>query len=580
MRKEIEKLEIKLSNTTDIKEKVDTLIALIAILKEVDPHRSLELCQRAIELATTGQFESEPYQKGFTLALIHQGSVFSILGDTSQAMKSVSHAISILTGTNDLYGLTKALNLFGIIYMNLGDFHKALSYSLEALNMARENQNAQQEAAILSNLGHVYNRLGDIKKELEVYNQALKLVRGDDKDKMTSIIFNNIAMAYHTQKRYAKALEAAQKSLRISQDIGVRLLETNVLCTIGDIYLDMSSYAKAVEYFQKSMMLAQETGDRFLEMLTLFSSGKLYSEQKNLKKAISYLQQALKLAQELKSKPELSQIHKTLAQVYKSQGKFELALDHYESFHVINEEVFNYESNSKIRNLKILHETEDALKKAETYQVKNTELEEMVAERTFELEQANIQIIQAYDKSLEGWAKALELRHNDTLGHTMRVVDLTMKLAIKMGISDDELIHIRRGALLHDIGKLAIPDRILNKKGPLSKEEMTVMQKHPEYSQQLLTPIEFLHPALDIPKYHHEKWNGSGYPFGLKEDEIPLAARIFAVVDVWDALCFDRPYQKAWEKKTTLEYILSEAGTHFDPEVVKVFIDMAEKNEL
>jgi putative nucleotidyltransferase with HDIG domain len=196
------------------------------------------------------------------------------------------------------------------------------------------------------------------------------------------------------------------------------------------------------------------------------------------------------------------------------------------------------------------------------------------------LKRSNLDLLLAYDATIEGWSKALDLRDKETEGHTLRVTDMTLLLARHMGVNEAELVHIRRGALLHDIGKMGIPDEILLKPGPLTDEEWVIMHQHPRYAFDLLMPIEFLHPALDIPYCHHEKWDGSGYPRGLKGVQIPLDARIFAVVDVWDALRSDRPYRKAWPEEKVRNQIKSESGTHFDPEIVDLFMGLLlEKSE-
>ncbi len=191
------------------------------------------------------------------------------------------------------------------------------------------------------------------------------------------------------------------------------------------------------------------------------------------------------------------------------------------------------------------------------------------------LQHLNIELSLAYDKTIEGWSKALDMRDKETEGHSQRVTEMTVCIALTFGIKkDEELIHIRRGALLHDIGKMGIPDSILLKPGKLTEEEWTIMKLHPVTARNLLYPIEFLGPALDIPYCHHEKWDGTGYPRGLKGEEIPIAARIFAVVDFWDALRSDRPYRPAWPNGKVLEHIRSLAGTHFDPKVVEIFLKM------
>jgi len=185
-------------------------------------------------------------------------------------------------------------------------------------------------------------------------------------------------------------------------------------------------------------------------------------------------------------------------------------------------------------------------------------------------------LVLAYDVTLEGWARALELRDRETEGHTQRVTELTVRLARALGMSEAELVHVRRGALLHDIGKMGIPDGILLKPGELTDAEWEIMRQHPQFAYDMLQPIAYLRPALDIPYGHHEKWDGTGYPRGLRGKQIPLAARIFAVVDVWDALRSDRPYRPAWSDEQVLEYIESQAGKHFDPRVVEVFLQMVD----
>jgi putative nucleotidyltransferase with HDIG domain len=189
-----------------------------------------------------------------------------------------------------------------------------------------------------------------------------------------------------------------------------------------------------------------------------------------------------------------------------------------------------------------------------------------------DLQNASLEISRAYDSTLEGWARALELKDAETTGHSLRVVDLSLQLAERLGFTGEKLSHIRRGALLHDIGKMAVPDSILQKPGPLSEEEWAMMRQHPRFAFDMLAPVSFLRQALDIPHYHHEKWDGSGYPDGLKGNQIPLAARIFAIVDVWDALCSDRPYREAWPEEKVYHYIQEQSGSHFDPQVVEAFL--------
>ena len=189
------------------------------------------------------------------------------------------------------------------------------------------------------------------------------------------------------------------------------------------------------------------------------------------------------------------------------------------------------------------------------------------------MQRSNLALITAYDATIEGWSRALNLRDKETEGHSHRVTELTVRIAHAMGIRGAEQVHIRRGALLHDIGKMGIPDRILLKPGPLNEEEWEIMRKHPVFAYEMLSPIDYLRPALDIPYCHHEKMDGTGYPRGLKGEQIPLSARIFAVVDILDALSSDRPYRPAWPNEKVLEHIRSLTGGHLDPNVVETFLE-------
>jgi PAS domain S-box-containing protein/putative nucleotidyltransferase with HDIG domain len=196
------------------------------------------------------------------------------------------------------------------------------------------------------------------------------------------------------------------------------------------------------------------------------------------------------------------------------------------------------------------------------------------AQLFLDLQRGNLELGLAYQETIEGWARALDLRDKETEGHSRRVTEMAVTLCRALGVSSAELVQVRRGALLHDIGKMGITDAILLKPSPLTPEEWVEMRKHPTSAVELLSPIHFLRPALDIPRHHHEKWDGSGYPQGLKGPAIPLTARAFSVVDVYDALTSDRPYRKAWPREQALAYLVEQAGTHFDPAVVQTFLHL------
>jgi HD-GYP domain-containing protein (c-di-GMP phosphodiesterase class II) len=188
------------------------------------------------------------------------------------------------------------------------------------------------------------------------------------------------------------------------------------------------------------------------------------------------------------------------------------------------------------------------------------------------LQRSLVELTVAYDATVEAFSRAIEMREGEPIGHTRLVTEVTVRLAKVLGVSAEGQTHIRRGAMLHDIGKMGIPESILKKETKLTKEELAFIKLHPQFAYDLLIPIVFLHQAIEIPYYHHERWDGNGYPQGLKGEEIPLAARIFAVVDVWDALISDRPQRKAWSEELAISLIKEQSGQQFDPSVVDAFL--------
>lgn len=196
----------------------------------------------------------------------------------------------------------------------------------------------------------------------------------------------------------------------------------------------------------------------------------------------------------------------------------------------------------------------------------------LLTEQRQEMGLMHNELLVAYDKTIEGWTRALDLRDKETEGHTQRVTGMAVQLARAAGFSEEALKHVWRGGMLHDVGKLGIPDAILLKPDKLTNEEWKIMRLHPVYAYEWLSHIEYLQPALDVPYCHHEKWDGTGYPRGLKGEEIPLAARLFAIVDVWDAITSDRPYRKAWSREKAVEHIREQAGKYFDPKIVEMFV--------
>jgi putative nucleotidyltransferase with HDIG domain len=198
----------------------------------------------------------------------------------------------------------------------------------------------------------------------------------------------------------------------------------------------------------------------------------------------------------------------------------------------------------------------------------------LVLDRQQQQERVQAEIRQVQRNQIECLASILRIRDNETEQHSQRVMELALHLAHAMGLSAEATEHVRWGALLHDIGKIGVPDHVLFHEGPLTDEHWRLMRQHPRHAEAILSSIEYLREALDIPRYHHEKWDGTGYPYGLRGEQIPLIARMFSIIDVWDALTSDRPYRAAWSQQQACRYIAEQAGKSFDPQIVAIFLAM------
>ncbi len=295
------------------------------------------------------------------------------------------------------------------------------------------------------------------------------------------------------------------------------------------------------------------------------------SSEKVIKKIVNFVPESL-------SVPEITQAKITFKDKSYSRGKVKSATKT-----LVSPIRFNQEELGSVE----LNYSENGTKLSKTALVDDEIIIKMLSERlgilsaifekNEEIERLKNEALNAYDRTIEAWATAFETQHKEASGHTARVTNLAIQLAQELGFEGDDLVHIRRGALLHDIGKISIPDEIISKPGKLTEAEFDVVRRHPLFAKKWLSQIDLLKPALQIPYYHHEKWDGSGYPLGLTGEEIPQVARLFSIVDVWDALTSDRPYRRALSRDEALNLIISQSGSHFDPKVVEKFVSLLSK---
>ena len=729
------KLEVLLSQLQEQIEPEQRLQLLNDLSEEysdIDYLKAFETAEEMYHLALKHNIDNFIAQ-----ALGQKAWLHACFGNVQESLTFASQAQLIYTRLGDEKGLAQASLHASAALRRLGDYPGALEEALTALDLYQTHGDRQGIAETMARLSYLYVHLGDY-EQAEIYGlkaySEFEAIKGSGGIYKFSIP-NSLAMAYFHQNKHIEAMNIFFREVDFLRkqnnkpDLGI------ALNNLGTVLLELDRLVEAEELVAEALRLDVETNHRYGEINCLFTLGEIEEKKKNYEGAISYFNQSLEKAIANHVEQIVYELHDRLATVYENLGQVDLAFAHLKKYREIRERLFKTESLDRIRGLRIVHETkqaiEEARRNAEVVSQRNREIELLqktlttmstYSERrhildvvcmemsstlkstlsmaitidsdqqhgtieagfhgdkkldlldlklgelidrdsklaTNVLDEGRIEVIRdvdsyfggtvrlasliknfgvfsliampiivnkctvmvlvvgfdnkreftdadinlattlaaslsqifenahlyqslvaahdtlskAYDATIEGWAKILELHDLETEGHARRVTEQTIKLAQAFGVSNDEIIHIRRGALLHDIGKLGIPDQIILKNGSLTEEEWEIMRKHPQFACEMLADIEYLKPALDIPYCHHEKWDGSGYPQGLRGEQIPLVARLFAVVDVWDALRSDRPYRKGWSDEKVYDYIRSLSGTHFDPKAVEAFFVM------
>lgn len=515
---------------------------------------SLRLYQEALSI---------DYTQGIIGALIVQANSYSWLDNIQDAFAVLDKASDFLTSEPITPWSVRLHFVYGTLYRNFSDFDQALEHYLIALKQAEILKAPEEIALANGNVAMMYLYLQEYEKAIEGLQQILnnEQILSDTNRLFTAYL--NLATAYYHQKDSELAIRMATNALKIAS---TEISKIKAHGNLGAAYLINGDLDEAKIHLTISYDLAIKAGDPFTQCISSIDLADFFIETQDVKRSVDTLQRALFLAQSTSNKQGMRDCHQRLYSIYRQQDDWENALFHHENFSRIDKEIFNENSDKRIRNLEVLHRV-NVLRESER------KLSKKVSEQTVELQHLISELEQAYETTLQGWAQALEFRDRETEGHSRRVTDLAITIGKDLGFSEEKLRHLYYGALLHDIGKMGIPDDILNKSGPLTQEEREVINQHPVYAYELLKKIRYLQPAIAIPYSHHENWDGTGYPQGLKGEEIPLEARIFSIIDHWDALTSDRPYRKTWSQEKTIEYIKSEKGKKFDPQLVDIVLD-------
>lgn len=524
--------------------------------------------ERGLHLA--GQLRDLPTQAE---ALNLLSGIQHSLGETEAARHSLESALSLRRGLRDQRGQADCLSNLGVLSLHQGDYASALEHLFAAHVLHQQFpavMDRQGEGRCLINIGVVYDELSDHGSALRYYQEALVIARetGDRPSQVLCLL--NSGEAHRDLGEAPQASDALRAALLLSRELGYRTGEVNALHGLGSVALWQGQHADALAWFQEASRLGFHLGDRDSDINVLLGLGESLLHQGETAEAIQALKGALDLAHLAERKRAIAQAHQMLSQAHAAQGHFEQALIHHQAFHKADKEIFNTDQDKQIRSLTSQFELERAQHQTEMYRVRNElaeqamiEAQGQVQERTRELERAQIEIVTRL-------AVAAEYRDDTTGEHTWRVGHYAAAIAVRLGLPSDQVTLIRDAARLHDVGKIGIPDAILLKPGKLTEEEYEQIKGHTLIGGRILSggQSELLRLAEHIALAHHERWDGSGYPYQLSGQDIPLAARIVAVADVFDALTHNRSYKRTWTVAEAMEELERQSGQHFDPEVV------------
>ena len=563
---------------TQLRQQQSHTVAFVEALNElseayfgIDAARSLQLSQEAYETAVLLQDARQQ-----AISLWQLGWVYAVQGEMDLSLAKVSAAYLLAQEIKDLRLEAKVVYVLGLIHGVTGNYPESLQYRMRALEIAREVGNRVLEADSLNAIGVQYSELGDHKQALSNYSAVLSIYRELESNREPMVLIN-IADACTRMGDFPQALHYAQMALEISHRLETTWYDSSILRIMGAVYLDMGDGELALSCYQQAatVHLDPKSNGQVLggpeRVNLMIDMGKAHLLRNATDEATRIWIQALAEAQHAGAKPLQMQLHDLLYQMDKMSGQLDAALKHHEAWAELKQDIFNAETDRRIKTLQVMYDTKEAQREAEILRLKTTELERMVQSRTRALEASQIEM-------LERLAVAIEARDSGTGDHIKRVGALSAELARMLGLDVETTELIRLAAPLHDIGKISIPDHILLKREGLTEAETLLMREHTVVGAKMLSQgsSKLLRMAEAIALSHHEHWNGAGYPYQLAGEVIPLVGRIVAVADAYDAIVNARPYKPAISRELALKELLRCAGTQFDPKVVSALVSVEE----
>lgn len=545
------------------------LLDLARTHEATEPERARTLVQQARALARADgdrQGEAESLYRLASLAHYdgQPGDAFALAVEARDF--AMTHDVPLV--------LAWSLNLIGLVHTNSGNHSEALSCCLQALDCYRGTDHRVDEGNILNTIATIHHELGDTDRAIVNYEAAMTANAELNRPDFDAITLANVASLRAERGEYDVAIEIGERALELCRLHAPGFLP-EVLASLAESYGGRSDFSNARVLLEAALAMLDASSVNFDDAVRAgveLAFGRVEMSAGEHATAIVHLDRALGLAEVIGAKPVALAAHGVLAESHKAVGDFERAVIHLERKFEVNQQMFNEGTDIRIKTLQIAHEAEEARQQAEILRLRTSELEGLVAGRTTELEQFQLE-------ALERLAILGEFRDTDTGEHTVRVGDMCAEIAHLLGQDPVWSERLRLAARLHDIGKVAIPDSILLKPGPLTPAEFEVMKTHTTLGARILSgsnsPLVRL--AEEVALNHHERWDGTGYPNAIGGTEVPMSGRICAVADVFDALTSERVYKKAWSVPDAVRYIARAAGTQFDPQVVEAFVRIAEE---
>ncbi len=547
--------------------------ALLQRAADDQEHDPAAARQHALQARVVARAEGD--KVGEAEALYRLASLAHFSGDPEDAFGLAMESSEVAAQCGAKLVESWAVHLLGIVHYQASNFSEALEHCLRALDTYQATGDEIDSGNILNTIAAVYHSMGDNDRAIVTYEQALAAAEPFGRPEMIALILGNIARIRSSRSEYLPAVSMGRRAVEIAREHSPSIV-TNLLADLAEAYMGLADHQKAAECFAEARrVLAQLSEDGAepsysAQLGVMVAEGRVALRRGALDEAIAVLQAALDMSERTELKEYELEINDLLATAFKRSGRFEEALDRRETHDAQYRQMFTHAADLRLRTLQVAHETATARQQAEIFRLRTQELDSTGDDESTDPTTVASHHLEAFEQL----AILTEFRDSETGEHTHRVGDMAAEIAHALGKSPEWCEQLRLAARLHDIGKVAVPDSVLRKTGPLTVEEYEMMKSHTSMGHRILSgnSAPMFQMAAEIAQSHHEWWDGSGYPLGISRASIALTGRIVGIADVYDALCTKRPYKRAWPKHEAARFVVSGRGGQFDPDVVDAFV--------